>query len=431
MSVEITGVVTGSVSARKGIRAGDVLCRINGHPIDDVLDYRYHMLSSTLRLVVQRGERKCLLTLRKPDGADPGLEFATYLMDKQRSCRNNCIFCFVDQLPQGMRQSLYFKDDDSRLSFLLGNYITLTNLTEREVERILSLHISPLHVSVHTTNPQLRCQMMGNRFAGEKLALLKRFADAGIRLECQLVLCPGWNDGAELARSMADLAALGDAVQSVAVVPVGLTKHRQGLTALQPYTAQQAASVIDMVEAFGEAQLMQRGTRLVYPADEWYIKAGRPLPAAEFYEEMSQLDNGVGLVALLREQFTEALDTLSETPVGTPMTLATGQDAAPILRELVALAQSRYPQICAEVVAVPNDFFGHTVTVAGLVTGGDIIRHLQGQCRQLLILPDVMLRHQQDKFLDDVTPEQVQQALHTRLQVISPDGASLMRALLL
>lgn len=429
MSVEISGVVRGSAAARKHIAKGDKLISINAHPIEDVLDYRYHMLPATLRLVLERAGKKCLLTLHKADGEDPGLEFETYLMDKQHACRNKCIFCFIDQLPEGMRPSLYFKDDDSRLSFLMGNYITLTNLSDHEVQRIIDLHISPLRISVHTTDPALRCQMMGNRFAGEKLALLQRFADAGIRMECQLVLCPGINDGAQLARSMADLAALGEAVESVAVVPVGLTKHRKGLAPLSPYTAEQAGAVIDMVEAFGEAQLMQRGTRLVYPADEWYIKAGRPLPPAEFYEEMAQLDNGVGLVALLREQFCAALEEQAAPPAGTPVTLATGVDAAPILQQLVDMARQRFPAVCAEVIAIPNDFFGHTVTVAGLVTGGDLIRHLQGRCAAHLVIPDVMLRHERDRFLDDTTPEQIAQALGTQVHIISPDGASLLKAL--
>ena len=429
MAVEITGIVPGSAAARKRIRPGDRLLRVNGHEIADVLDYRYYILSPRLRLLIERDGKKCLLTLHKPEEEDPGLEFATYLMDRQHSCRNRCIFCFVDQMPAGMRQSLYFKDDDSRLSFLLGNYITLTNLSEREAERIVRLHISPLHVSVHTTDPELRCRMMGNRLAGEKLALLRRFAEAGIRLECQLVLCPGWNDGAQLARSMADLAALGEAVESVAVVPVGLTRYRDGLPALRPFTAQEAGAVLDMVEAFGEAQLMQRGSRVVYPSDEWYLLAGRPLPPAEFYEDMAQLDNGVGLIALLRQQFADALAERRTAPAGTPMTFATGEAAAPFLRELIGQAQQHFPQIDAQVIAVRNDFFGPSITVAGLVTGQDLIRQLQGRCRARLVIPDVMLRHEQDKFLDDVTPAQVQQALHTALQVVPVGGQALVAAL--
>ena len=359
------------------------------------------------------------------------MEFATYLMDKQRSCCNKCIFCFVDQLPPGMRQSLYFKDDDSRLSFLLGNYITLTNLTDREVERILHLHISPLRISVHTTNPELRCRMMGNRRAGERLSLLPRFAAAGIKLDCQLVLCPGINDGQELARSMTDLAALGDAVESVAVVPVGITRYREGLPALRPFTAQEAGAVIDMVEAFGEAQLIKRGTRVVFPADEWYLKAGRPLPPPEFYEDMPQLENGVGMLALLRQQFTAALEACDTPPAGTPLTLATGEAAAPLLRELVAAAKQKWPAVDAQVLAVPNDFFGHTVTVAGLVTGRDLIRHLKGRCRAHVVIPDVMLRHEKDRFLDDITPAQVQQQLGVVLHVTPPGGQALLDALLL
>ena len=430
MPVTIQDVTPGSPAARKRIRPGETLLRINGHVIEDVLDYRFYLMETDLRVAVTDGKKARVVHIRKGEAEDIGLSFETYLMDKQRSCRNQCIFCFIDQLPPGMRQSLYFKDDDSRLSFLFGNYITLTNLTEHEVTRILEMHISPIQVSVHTTNPELRCRMMGNRFAGESLSLLRRFAEAGIRLECQLVLCPGYNDGDELIRSMADLAALGDAVESVAAVPVGLTKYREGLEPLRLFTKEEAAAVIDAVEAFGGRMLAERGSRVFFPADEFYLKAGRPIPEAAFYEDMAQLENGVGLTALLFKEFREALAACEETPEGTRMTIATGVAAAPLLRMLIDEAGKKWDNLHVDVMAVRNVFFGETITVAGLVTGGDLIRQLKGRTAPVLLIPDAMLRHEKDRFLDDVQPGDVERELGVELRVVPVDGAVLLQELL-
>lgn len=431
MAVTIAGVDKNSPAASKHIRPGDRLLTVNGREVVDVLDYRFYLSESKLTLVLDTDTGKRVITIRKPEYEDIGLTFDTYLMDKQHSCRNNCVFCFIDQMPPGMRDSLYFKDDDSRLSFLFGNYITLTNLSEREVQRIMEMHISPINISVHTTNPELRCRMMNNRFAGETLSLLKRFADAGIHMECQLVLCPGWNDGEELERSMHDLAALSPAVESVAVVPVGLTKYREGLTPLRPFTKEEAAAVIDAVEHFGGLMVAATGSRVVYPADEWYILADRPIPDEAFYEEMSQLDNGVGLIALLRSEFAAALETCdADSAGGTKTVLATGEAAAPFLKELVQTAKERFPTLDATVIAVKNDFFGHTITVAGLVTGGDILHQLREvQCERILI-PEVMLRREGDRLLDDVTPEQLEEQLGARVQVVPNNGAALLAALI-
>ena len=431
MAVTITGVVPGSPAAKKRIRAGDRLVAVNEKPIVDVLDYRFYEVEERLTLQLETASGPRTVKLRKPEYADIGLEFETYLMDKQHTCRNQCVFCFIDQMPPGMRDSLYFKDDDSRLSFLFGNYITLTNLSEHEIERIISLHITPINVSVHTTNPELRCRMMNNRFAGETLGLLRRFADAGIHMNCQLVLCPGWNDGEELERSMHDLAALSPAVESVAVVPVGLTKYREGLTPLRLFTAEEAAVVLDAVENFGNVLSKCIGTRLIYPADEWYIKAGRPIPDEAFYEEMSQLENGVGMSALMRAQFTEALEQCeASAAVGTDTVVVTGVAAEPLLKELVETAAKAYPGIRARVQAIRNEFFGETITVAGLVTGGDLKEQLNGVSCERVLVPDVMLRHEKDRFLDDITPEELEQALGVRVQIVTADGDSLLRALL-
>lgn len=432
MAVVIASVQQGSIAATKKITAGDTLLSINGHEIADVLDYRFYLFEPRLTLSLKTAAGKTrTVRIRKPEDDDIGLEFETYLMDTQRTCRNNCIFCFIDQMPPGMRDTLYFKDDDSRLSFLFGNYITLTNLSEHEIERILTMHISPINISVHTTNPELRCRMMNNRFAGDTLLLLRRFADAGIHMECQLVICPEWNDGEELLRSMRDLAALSPAVESVAVVPVGLTKHREGLASLRPFTEQESCDILDMVTRFGDEQYVKTGNRLVYPADEWYIQAGLPIPDESFYGEMSQLENGVGLVALLRAQFADALAACDKKrAVGTDTVLATGVAAAPILAELVETACAYVENIHARVIAINNDFFGENITVAGLVTGGDLCRRLQGVPCERVLIPDCMLRHEGDRFLDDVTPEQLQAELGVKVDIIPTDGTALFHALM-
>ncbi len=432
MAVVIAHVLPKSIASRKRIAAGDRLLSVNGHTIEDVLDYRFYLSEPRLTLSLQTAAGKTrTVRIRKAEEDDIGLEFETYLMDRQHSCRNQCIFCFIDQMPPGMRETLYFKDDDSRLSFLFGNYITLTNLSEHEIERIMAMHISPINISVHTTNPELRCRMMNNRFAGDTLSLLKRFADAGIHMDCQLVLCPEWNDGEELMRSMQDLAALSPAVESVAVVPVGLTKYREGLTPLRPFTAEESAAVLDMVTRFGDEQEAKTGNRLIYPADEWYVQAGRAIPEESFYGEMSQLENGVGLVALLRAQFHEALASHNgAAAIGTKTVLATGVAAAPILTDLVNTAASKVLGIAAQVQAIRNHFFGETITVAGLVTGRDLMEQLQGIPCERVLIPDCMLRHEGDRFLDDVTPEELENALGVTVEIIPTDGAELLEALL-
>lgn len=432
MAVRIGGVTDGSPAARKKIAAGDSLCRINGRDIEDVLDYRFFLPDTRLRLELLTAEGKHrVVTLQKEEYEEIGLEFDSYLMDGEHTCRNGCIFCFIDQMPPHMRDTLYVKDDDSRLSFLFGNYITLTNLSEHEIERIISMHISPINVSVHTTNPELRCKMMRNRFAGDSLKLLRRFADAGIEINAQLVLVPEYNDGEELTRSMTDLSYLYPALKSVAAVPVGLTKYRDGLTPLRLFTPEEAADVIDRMETCGDMMLEAYGERLFYPSDEFYITAGRPIPSAETYGEFAQWENGVGMIALLRRQFEEALESSTDAPRGTPLTVCTGSLAAPFIRELVEKAREKWPQIRAEVVPIANRFFGETITVAGLVTGGDMIEQLQGRCEAHLLIPSCMLRHEKDRFLDDVTPAEVEKALQTTLHIVGEDGEDLLEALCL
>lgn len=432
VAVIIQSVEAKSPAARARIKVGDTLLSINGREINDVLDYRFFIPDQKLSVTVKtvKGKERTV-RVRKEPYQEMGMGFDTYLMDKQRSCRNKCVFCFIDQLPEGMRESLYFKDDDSRLSFLFGNYITLTNLTEHDVERIIEMHISPINVSVHTTNPALRCQMMNNRFAGDCLRHLHRFAEAGLAINCQLVMVPGYNDGEELTRSMEDLAKLAPAVRSVAAVPVGLTKYREGLPELRGFTAEESAQVIRQMTEMGDRMLEKHGTRIFYPSDEWYIKAGLPIPADEFYEDYPQLENGVGMLALLKEQFTMALDEVEGEPDTARTVIASGVDAAPYLKALVGMAKQKWPQLQVRVVPIRNDFFGETITVSGLVTGGDLINQLQGLPMERLILPANMLRQEGDLFLDDVSVEEVKTALNTAVTFVNEtDGAALLAALM-
>ena len=425
--------VAGKAKAR---RQGSVSGRgysdkVNGHRISDVLDYRFYTADTEVTLEIIRGNDTINLSIRKETYDDIGLEFESYLMDEQRRCKNKCVFCFIDQLPKGMRETLYFKDDDSRLSFLFGNYITLTNITEHEIERIISMRISPVNISVHTTNPSLRCEMMNNRFAGESLAIMQRFADAGILMNCQIVLCPGINDGAELDRTLNDLSGLCPAVQSVAVVPVGLTKHRQGLTPLRPFTADEAVKAVRQVEEFGERMIKTFGARVFYPADEFYLKAGLPVPDEEFYGDFPQLENGVGLMALFKSEFDRTLKGCRKRPKGSRIIVATGAAAAPFISGLVDMARKKYGGLNAEVVPVINRFFGETIDVAGLVTGRDLIEQLKPRAGGgVLLIPSAMLRHDGDLFLDDISPGDVQNALGLKVVVVPVDGSSFLNALM-
>ncbi|MBP5303966.1 MAG: DUF512 domain-containing protein [Clostridia bacterium] len=430
MPVVIDSVEEKSLAAKKKICPGDLLVSINGHSIEDVLDYQFYVQDTKLKieLKTEKGTKK--LTIRKKEEEDIGLEFSDYLMDKQHSCKNKCIFCFIDQMPPGLRDTLYFKDDDSRLSFLFGNYITLTNLTEHEIQRIIEMHISPVNISVHTMDPELRCRMMNNRFAGESLKIMRRFADAGIALNAQLVLCPGYNDGESLTKTMEELATYRPSLQSVAAVPVGLTKYREGLEPLRLFTKEECADVIRRMNEMGDRMLKEEGTRLFYPSDEFYLKAELPLPDDEYYEDCSQLENGVGMFTYFCKQFDESLEE-GGNPKGTHLTIATGRLSEPLLNTCIKKAQEKYPQIHAEVYGIRNDFFGEEITVAGLVTGQDILKQMKGNVGELLLIPSSMLRSERDMFLDDVPLEQVSKELNVPIKVIECDGIAFFEALML
>jgi putative radical SAM enzyme (TIGR03279 family) len=415
---------------RHKVHAGDRLISINGHDIIDVLDYKFHGYDERVVVEVEtpEGHRK-KVRAKKAEGQDLGLEFETYLMDKAHSCANNCVFCFVDQTPPGMRPTLYFKDDDARLSFLMGNYITLTNLSEREVQRICDLHVSPVNVSVHTTDPVLREKLLGNRFAGRGLEIMNRFAEAGIVMNCQIVCCPGLNDGEALSRTMRDLAELYPQVESVAIVPVGLTKHREGLTPLTAFNRQTAGETIDRVTAFGDECAKKCGARIFFCSDELYLKAERELPPDEFYENYPQLENGVGMLRLQEAEFHAALKLMDKAD-GVPFSIATGCAAAPFLKKLLDDAASRDSSINGRVYAIENDFFGHTIDVAGLITGQDLIAQLRGKdLGERLLISENMLRRDEQDFLDDVTREQASEALGVPIYPVSSDGFDLAEAM--
>ena len=426
---KIESVDPHSPAQRAGVRAGETLLQVNGHPIVDVLDYKYYTYDARLQLtLLEESGGQRTLRVRKGEGEDLGLNFPTYLMDKARSCANRCVFCFVDQLPPGMRESLYFKDDDARLSFLMGNYITLTNLSQREIQRIIDLRVSPINISVHATNPDLRAKLLGHRNGGALMGHMERFAAAGITMNCQIVACPGLNDGAELERSMAELAALYPQVNSVSVVPVGLTRHRQGLYPLRPYTAAQAAATVDMVEGYGRRCLAEHGTTLFWCSDEFYLRAGRPIPPDSYYEDYTQLENGVGMLRLLRHEFDLALEDAEEAHAA-PFSTACGVDAAPWIEEIVDRAAAKC-HTKGKVYPIRNDFFGETITVSGLITGGDLIAQLKGKdLGARLLLPVNMLRHGQDVFLDDVTVSDVERALGVPVQPVNQDGWELCDAI--
>ena len=430
MSVIISSVTKGSKADRCGIKSGDTLVSINGNDIEDVLDYMFYIAVEKVTLSLERDGTSYEKTVRKSEYDDIGLEFDTFLMDKKRSCSNKCIFCFIDQMPKGMRETLYFKDDDARLSFLQGNYVTLTNLDERDIQRIIKMRLN-INVSVHTTNPELRCKMMNNRFAGDKLRYLKMLTDSGIELNCQIVCCPGINDGKELVRTLNDLAAMMPNIQSVAVVPVGITKFREGLFPMKIFNKETAGAAIDVIEAVQKDCLEKYGTRMVFASDEFYITAGRPIPDADYYEEYPQYENGVGLLRSLSDEVDSALDMQEEYDRKRKVSLATGTLAGDFHKELTKRISERFPSFECNVYPIVNHFFGETITVAGLVTGGDLIDQLKGQdLGEELIIPKVMLKADEDIFLDDVTLDEVRKALDIKITPIANDGYDYLDALL-
>ncbi len=431
LAVVIKSCEKHSLAHRSGIKSQDILLSINGNVIEDVLDYRFYIAENILDIVVLRKGKEKKFTIVKDEYDDIGIEFDSYLMDKQHGCKNKCIFCFIDQLPRGMRKSLYFKDDDSRMSFLFGNYITLTNITRHEIDRIIKMHISPINISVHTANPELRCKIMGNNNAGEALKIIDEFKNAGIKMNCQIVLCNGINDGDELKNTLEFLGDRYPEVSSVAIVPVGMTKHRDNLYPLIPHNEKSAREAISIIEHFAYDFYKKNGTRLVFASDEMYIKANLPIPDEDFYEDYPQIENGVGLIASFKSEFTSALEQCDNMDIAGNITMITGVDSYPLLKELTEKFIQKYNDVEINLYPIINDFFGHDITVSGLITGGDIINQLKNKkVSKNLLIPSCMLKRDENIFLDDITVEDIEKALSVKITVVDCDGYDLVDTLI-
>lgn len=415
--VKIVSVDKNSRADNAGIRGGDNLISINGREICDVLDYRFFLAEKSISLKLEREGVEYEAVIKKKQYDDIGLDFETPLMDKKHSCENKCIFCFIDQLPKGMRKTLYFKDDDSRLSFLHGNYITLTNLHDRDIDRIIEMHISPVNISIHTTNPDLRVKMMHNKRAGEVLSYMKRLADAGISLCGQIVLCKGINDGEELDRSMRELSSLFPAMQSVSIVPAGLTKFRDKLYSLESFSKEDSAAVIAQVDGFAKKLEETCGSRMFFCSDEFYLKAELPLPKEDYYEGYPQIENGVGMITSLMTEFKAEMNYLEEYLANYKaprhISVATGVAAYDTIKTMAVELEARVEGLQIDVYKIINNFFGETITVSGLLTGKDISEQLQGkELGDLLLFPENALRAGGDLFLDDMTPDELSEKLN-------------------
>lgn len=430
MAVQITGIDPKSHAERAGIQAGDILVSINGHEIEDVLDYMFYAAESSTVLCYERQGEQHKIRIRKSEYDDLGMQFESFLMDNKRSCSNNCIFCFIDQMPPGMRETLYFKDDDARLSFLQGNYVTLTNLNDRDVQRIIDMRLN-INVSVHTTNPELRCKMMHNRFAGDKLKYIKMIAESGLMLNCQIVCCPGYNDGNELRRTLNDLYDLMPNIQSVAVVPVGVTKFREKLPHLDIFDAKGAGETIDIIAEVQQKSFEKYGTRMAFASDEFYLTAGRPLPEGDFYEDYPQYENGVGLCRSLIDEVHKALERAEYDGGKRKVTIACGTSVAPVQKQLAEDIMAAFPDVEVQVVPILNRFFGETITVTGLITAGDLIDQLKAvDIGDELLISKAMLKIDEPIFLDDLHLDDVCSALNVKVTPVANDGFEYLDAVL-
>lgn len=441
----IDRILTGSIAEELELRKGDILISINGKEVEDVFDYRYMINDEYLEVVIQKADgEEWELEIEKEYNEDLGIEFENGLMDDYKSCTNKCIFCFIDQMPPGMRETLYFKDDDSRLSFLQGNYITLTNMKDHDFERIIHYKLAPINISVHTTNPELRCMMLHNRFAGTALKKLDRLYEAGIQMNGQIVLCKGVNDGAELERTISDLFKYLPYMESVSVVPVGLSKYREGLYPLEPFTQEDALEVIKTIEKWQNICMEEHGMHFIHASDEWYLLAGLPLPEETRYDGYIQLENGVGMLRLLLNEFADALgeyvterkeeftERLEKKFNGSyKITLATGRLAAPFLSTLAADFMREFPGYEVEVAPIRNDFFGERITVSGLITGQDLIAQLKDkELGDAVGIPCNMLRSGEQVFLDDVMVAEVEKTLQLPIVIVKSSGQDLLDAML-
>ena len=428
---QIRAVEAGSIAQEMGIEAGDSLLAINGEEVEDIFDYQYLIQDEYIEVLIRKpSQEEWLLEIDKEYEEDLGLIFENGLMDDYRSCCNKCIFCFIDQMPPGMRETLYFKDDDSRLSFLQGNYVTLTNLSDRDVERIIRYHLSPINISFQTTNPQLRCRMLNNRFAGEALKKADRFFEAGIEMNGQIVLCKGINDGEELEKSLRDLSRYLPYLRSVSVVPVGLSRYREGLYPLQPFTKEDAKKVLEQIHRWQKELFDRYGLHFVHASDEWYILAGQELPDEDNYDGYLQLENGVGMLRLLMEEFRDSLRQLEENGAMArwqkkkrEVSAVTGRISAPYIRRMADRLEEKFPGLTVHLYPIRNDFFGEQITVTGLLTGQDIIAQLKGkELGEELLLPVNVLRSGENVLLDDVTTQDISKALQVPVNIVKSSG---------
>ena len=420
----ITGVEPGSIAEECGLEPGDRIGAVNGHEIEDFFDYQYYIEEEFLRVeVLTKDGEECTLEIEKEEDEDLGLVFESFLMDDYNSCCNKCMFCFIDQMPPGMRETLYFKDDDSRLSFLQGNYITLTNMKEKDIDRVIRYHLAPINISVHTTNPELRCRMLHNRFAGDVMEKIRRFSDAGIPMNSQVVLCKGVNDGEELDRTIRELGDFLPCMESLSVVPVGLTKYRDDLPKLEAFTKEDAKKVLSQIQGWQKHFLETRGTSFVHASDEWFILAGEEFPPVDYYEGFGQLENGVGMMRLLISEVEERLSELTGDDREKSVSIATAKLAFPTIRKLAEQVTAKYARMHIHVYCIENTFFGEQITVSGLLTGQDIERQLKG--RELgdeLLLPCNVLKADEDIFLDDMSLSALSESLQVPVNIIQSEG---------
>ncbi len=434
---KITSIEDGSIAWELGLAPGDFLLSINGKEIEDIFDYHYLVEDENLDILVERADgEEWLLEVEKDEEEDLGMLFEESLMDKYRRCQNNCVFCFIDQNPPGMRETIYFKDDDTRLSFLQGNYVTLTNMKDADIDRIITYRLAPINISVHTTNPELRCRMLHNRFAGDILSRIKKLYDADIPMNAQIVLCKGYNDGDELRRTLSDLIEFAPVIESLSVVPVGLTKYREGLAPLEPFNSEDAKEVISIIEEYQEIAKERFGYHFAHASDEWYINAGLPFPTEETYDGYIQLENGVGMTRLLISEVTEAVEDYLEEH-GTPfdgnyrISTVCGTLAYETMLDVAGIIQKAAPGVDFQILPVVNHFFGEKITVTGLLTGHDIVNQIKGKdLGKALILPAQTLKSDEEIFLDDMTLSELQNALQVPVIIVQSSGLELFRTIL-